>query len=125
MGTNVIYLADLFSATPAAVSVPAYRRSRLRPESAGAPGHASSTASWAAAAQRRATLRPAASVPVQGSSTVISQRHTSQANNLPFDVTSSGRVGHLRLSGRLVDVCAELERLAQAEAAAEAMVRRA
>ena len=35
------------------------------------------------------------------------------------------RPGGLRLTGRLVDVCAELERLAQAEAVADAMALRA
>lgn len=131
MGTNVIYLADLASApaTPAASSVPAYRRARLRlPAAAGAasvpsgrPAEGASPAAWVLAAQKRAALRVAAT----GATSAEGGYQALRVVNLPDMPSASGRIGRLRLSGRLIDVCAELERLAQAEAAADAMMRRA
>ena len=43
----------------------------------------------------------------------------------PVSAPNPSRPGSLRLTGRLVDVCAELERLARAEAVADAMALRA
>ena len=129
MGTNVIYLADLASANGVAPSVPAYRRARLRAVAAASPGSPAPSrphgpASWVAAAQRRAALRLAPTLTAP-----VAQLPQGECYALPLvglpDAPATGRVGSLRLSGRLVDVCAELERLAQAEAAAEARVRRA
>lgn len=124
MGTNVIYLDDLASAP----SVPAYRRARLRALGPATDCSARVTAapapapaSWVAAAQRRAALRLAAAPVTARPATTLPVQPIDQAT-LP---SASGRTGALRLSGRLVDVCAELERLAQAEALADAMARRA
>lgn len=124
MGTNVIYLGDLAS------SVPAFRRARQRTApaacatSATGPVCAPTPASWVAAAQRRAALRLA--------STPVADRAAAELPNppvLPVDQVTAkpvgARTGALRLTGRLIDVCAELERLAQAEALADAMARRA
>ena len=124
MGTNVIYLEDLASAS----SIPAFRRARLRalpPPAEGGPlpAAAPAPASWKAAAQRRAALRLAPAAAPRP------DHATSRADSaLPAQraaVAPAGFSGPLRLTGRLVDVCAELERLAQAEALADAMARRA
>ncbi len=137
MGTNVIYLAGLASApsgaaAPAPSSIPAYRRARQRNQlaSGGAPAQSStrpsaySPASWVIAAQRRAAMRlAAAELPLVTPSTSAKLDHELRVS-IPEGQTGD-RMGRLRLSGRLVDVCAELERLAQAEAATEAMMRRA
>ena len=122
MGTNVIYLDDLASAP----SIPAYRRARLRAlgpatDCSARVTAAPAPASWVAAAQRRAALRLAAAPVTARPATTLPVQPIDQAT-VP---SASGRTGALRLSGRLVDVCAELERLAQAEALADAMARRA
>ncbi|TXK26877.1 hypothetical protein FVQ98_13205 [Ottowia sp. GY511] len=126
MGTNVIYLGDLASAS----SVPAFRRARPRAAaaacatSATGPVCAPSPASWAAAAQRRAALRLASAPAADPAGASLPRQSV-----LPVDQVTAkpvgGRIGALRLTGRLIDVCAELERLAQAEALADAMARRA
>lgn len=104
MGSNIIYLADV-----RALNVPSYRRLRA----SGADGAAKAAGSWAAAARERAAASSAAThaaPPPSGRPLRTTQLVGSGA--LP------GGGACLRISGRLIDVCAELERLAAAEAMA-------
>lgn len=105
MGSNVIYLADVRT-----LSVPTYRRLRtLSPISA----QAATGSGWTAAARKRAA-------------THSTQAHAAEpGQDWPLRVTqlcgpepSSDGGARLRISGRLIDVCTELERLAAAEAMA-------
>ena len=145
VASNVIYLADL----PAGGSIPAYRRARLRVAAPAGNGGSSTAAgssaavtapapaSWVAAAQRRAAQRvggalkpPApAETPARPLLTtdapVRSVVGVSVGVGRPVSASNPSRPGSLRLTGRLVDVCAELERLARAEAVADAMALRA
>ena len=140
VSSNVIYLADL----PAGASIPAYRRARLRlappvrsnPSPIAALSSAAVTApapaSWVFAAQRRAAQRIGSALKPSATANVPAQSR--RAGDAPVrsigavgavSVPNPVRPGGLRLTGRLVDVCAELERLAQAEAVADAMALRA
>ncbi len=124
MGTNVIHLADW--------AVPSYRRNRR-------PAHAASTpadGSWSAMARRRVAQKhaaePAAGQPTLALVPAAAAPCTPAAASTPtvritrlVDVRQpAGDSGRLRISGRLIDVCAELDRLAAAEAQA-ALPRRA
>ena len=119
MGTNVFYLTDL-------LNVPSYRRTRAQPASTVAQGP------WAAMARRRAALplqpatppchdAPAPAEPVLPStataSTAAAQVAVVRVTRAASSMVGNGASGRLRISGRLIDVCAELERLAAAEAA--------
>ena len=108
MGTNVIYLADR--------AVPSYLRPRALPQHA--------CGAWSAFAhERTARQRALARAPSNGAplhagraeSPVSTVRVTHRS-----DAPVLGSSARLRISGRLVDVCAELERLAAAEAEAAA-----
>lgn len=107
MGSNVIQLADYL--------VPSYRRPRHERTLAG-HGPSGTSGSWSAmACERAAEKRPA------------SMREPSPAAATTPGVRVTHLVGgglasphtRLRISGRLIDVCAELDRLAAAEAAAQ------
>ena len=106
--SNVVHLADH--------AVPSYRRARpalARPGSA--PSHGGT---WGAMARQRATERMAgASNDVAALAPVAAVRVT----RVSEPVQMPGAAGRLRISGRLIDVCAELERLAEAEARAAAL----
>lgn len=131
MGTNVIYLAD---------RVPSYRRSRphaSQPPSAAVPGDrpvpAPQPGGWAALARERAaqrrTLQPGAMQP--GATHLGMALAAGGAGRTPAapaapalrvtcvaeDLGAGRCLGRVRISGRLIDVCAELDRLAAAEAA--------
>ena len=150
MGTNVIYLADLAAASslpayrrarrpapvPARASVSVPAPAAMGAPDQPAPAAATPPASWAAAAQRRAALRLARSHPTAAPSTATTLRPAQQPlfalspvgaddtathNAATHDAASSHHAPPLRLKGRLADVCAELDRLVQAEA----MARRA
>ena len=125
MGTNVIYLADLASAP----SIPAYRRARLwattPAHGASAAAAAPAPASWEAAARRRAAQRLGSTPSAHTGSAANGAASSASANVTSDHAPPLAQAGRLRLTGRLVDVCAELERLAQAEAVADAMARRA
>ncbi|HMN21037.1 MAG TPA: hypothetical protein PKA16_06560 [Ottowia sp.] len=61
---------------------------------------------------------PAGTVPRGGA-------HVVRITHFPERDANDGRISRLRISGRLADVCAELDRLAEAEARALAAMRRA
>ena len=128
MGNNVIHLADW--------AVPSYRRQRV---AAPRPAASASSASgaWSEMARQRVAQRQAlaqdsgqrtlALVPsAETPPATPPQPHTHAVRvTRPVDARHAPDAsGRLRISGRLVDVCAELERLATAEAQA-AMHRRA
>ncbi|WP_123812283.1 hypothetical protein [Ottowia oryzae] len=141
VASNVIYLADM----PAGGSIPAYRRARWRvaaPVDTGSSSTAAGSsaaptalapASWVAAAQRRAAQRvggapkpPApAETPARPLLATDAPVRSVAAVGRAVSAPNPSRPGSLRLTGRLVDVCAELERLARAEAVADAMALRA
>lgn len=143
VASNVIYLADL----PAGGSIPAYRRARLRVAAPAGNGGSSTAAgssaavtapapaSWVAAAQRRAAQRVGGALKPQApAETPARQLLATDAPvrsvvgvgvGRPVSASNPSRPGSLRLTGRLVDVCAEMERLARAEAVADAMALRA
>ena len=102
MGTNVFYLGDQ-------LRVPSYRRTRARPTGAVTQGP------WVAMARRRAAL------PLAPAGDACNDAPTRPAPAVRVSRSGSGLAadgaGRLRISGRLVDVCAELERLAAAETA--------
>lgn len=106
MGTNIIQLADYL--------VPSYRRSR--PAGARAADSAVS-ASWAAMAQRRVAERLARAC--NDAATPGGPAQRVRVTGATDEAGAPLPAARLRISGRLVDVCAELERLAAAEAAAE------
>ncbi len=125
MGNNVIHLADW--------AVPSYRRQRsAAPQSTtAAPG------TWSQMARQRAAHRQ--SLAHVDNARTLSLVPTTEATPPQPGLTDTPLVrvarpvgtghapdssGRLRISGRLVDVCAELERLAAVEAQA-AMSRRA
>lgn len=137
MGTNIIHLADYL--------VPSYRRTRPAsaqapqpPASRAAPTHqlalglseVAATASppagdpatsWQAQAQRRARQRPADQAGATGQQApgTPSPPHGRVRVLRAHGGTAGPEAGtRLRISGRLIDVCAELERLAAAEAQA-------
>lgn len=130
MGTNIIHLADF--------AVPSYRRARTTAPRSNAGAGTGNT--WSSQARHRVAsrTRPAAPVcpaPVQtilplGPDAMGSAprggavRVTLRAQPLAADGTAAPGTGPLRISGRLIDVCAELERLAALEAA-QAQPRRA
>ena len=124
MGNKVIHLADW--------AVPSYRRQR----SAAARTVASPAGGWGDMARQRVAQRHAGA---QGGPTSLSLVPSAEAAGAAPIVTGAPAVrvtrpvdarhaadasGRLRISGRLIDVCAELERLAAAEAQA-ALPRRA
>ena len=143
VASNVIYLADL----PAGGSIPAYRRARWRvaaPVDTGSSSTAAGSsaaptapapASWVAAAQRRAAqrvggaLKPPAPAEMPARPLLATDAPVRSVVGVgvgrPVGASNPNRPGSLRLTGRLVDVCAELERLARAEAVADAMALRA
>lgn len=134
MGTNVIYLAGL--------AVPSYRRTRTAAARAGATATvATIPGTWAEGARQRAAqkqARPASAsgaaaneqplAPVdEGAARGAVNQAAAPGGQLPpvLRVTrlvdawpAPGCGGRLRLSGRLIDVCTELDRLAAAEAQA-------
>ena len=98
--SNVIHLADF--------RVPSYRR-RAR-------GATSTGSAWAAMARQRAAAHErAAAAPGQPSAGV-------RVTHFP-EAANGGDAARLRISGRLADVCAELDRLAEAEEARASMRR--
>ncbi|HOB66198.1 hypothetical protein [Ottowia sp.] len=119
MGTNVIQLADW--------AVPSYRRPRgSTPQTAAgtwadlarhrvAQRHATEQAS----AQRSLLLVPAAAACAANASVPAGKAPATVRVTRPVDARHAPEAsGRLRISGRLIDVCAELERLAAAEAQA-------
>lgn len=132
MGSNVFNFPTL--------TVPSFRRRSLLP---GTPSQAGET--WADAARQRAALRliaPSASNAV--SEQAQSHGHAAPSGTRATDeqcANSAGRpqalrvlrlveagqapgiAGRLRLSGRLADVCAELDRMALAEHAGSRALR--
>ena len=98
--SNVIHLADF--------RVPSYRR---RTRDATPTGNA-----WAAMARQRASAHEQAAAAPDQPSAGVRVTHFPEAAN-------GGDAARLRISGRLADVCAELDRLAEAEA--RASMRRA
>ena len=135
MGTNIIHLADF--------AVPSYRRARapalrlVNPGAAAPQGDGHTDGLWSTMARRRAAqkLRAvprgealAAVGPVSAGACVQARPQGGPVRVSPSPdaggVTgspSARAAGRLRISGRLIDVCAELERLAAAETAALAM----
>ena len=133
MGTNVIHLADW--------AVPSYRRNRA---AAAAPRAAvPADRSWSALARQRAVQRHAADLasvdpralalaapaadtaaPAAVSAHDAFGPRAVRVTHLQDARPAPGASGRLRISGRLIDVCAELDRLAAAEAQA-ALPRRA
>lgn len=139
MGSNVIHLADTpgfnASASPfnaSALSVPSFRRRPATSQIQSTPpgDH------WAVAARKRVALRliessvegaasGSATSPVQAATPPLLQampEPSPQQSQQPLRVMRlveagqmPGTAGRLRLSGRLADVCAELDRMVAAE----------
>ncbi len=80
---------------------------------------------WAQAAQARARSR--VHTPVLSAKSAVQPRAGAAVRVTRFAeaANAGGPVRHLRLSGRLADVCAELDRLAAAETQLHAISRRA
>ncbi len=107
MGSNVIQLADYL--------VPSYRRPR--PDRALAPAARERSGSWSAmardrAAEKRLAIGRESNPPAAAPAGVRVVRAAGRGESPSPDA-------RLRISGRLIDVCAELERLAAAETAAQ------
>lgn len=105
MGSNVIYLADVRT-----LNAPSASRPRSQLQSGGA---VTAGCGWIAAAHERAAAYQAATpiaMPSQDRPLRVTQLHGPES--------SPDGGARLRISGRLIDVCAELERLAAAEAMA-------
>lgn len=109
MGSNVIHLADW--------AVPSYRRPRRKAATADA---ARLDSAWRALARQRGVQQSLAGLPA-------SAPQPGAADTAPASRPPALRVtrlvdarqpdgGRLRISGRLIDVCAELDRLAAVEA---------
>ncbi len=111
MGTNIIQLADYL--------VPSYRRPR--PARARAAAVIQGTpASWSAMAHRRVAERLARA---SNDAAPTGSLHSVRVTRPSGDAGAALPAARLRISGRLIDVCAELERLAAAETAAESARR--
>ena len=121
MGSNIIHLSDF--------AVPSYRRTRaagvhttqaLATGPEGDSGIGSGSA-WASMARQRAAQKWQVTPERNGALTApTADSEASNAAVLPLHakrVATTPCAGAVRLSGRLADVCAELERLAAAEAA--------
>ena len=115
MGTNVIHLADW--------AVPSYRRHR----GAATQGSTPPDSAWSAMARRRVAQRRAADQAAgQRTLALVPAAETAGApatgtpavrvTHLVDARQPAGDSGRLRMSGRLIDVCAELDRLAAREA---------
>lgn len=105
--------------------VPALRqRRRMARSPAGATAPAAPPSLWAQAAQARARARAeggAVAAPAVPAATAVRVTRFAEAAN----ANTHGPVRHLRICGRLGDVCAELDRLVAAEARCAALPRRA
>lgn len=114
MGTNVIQLADYL--------VPSYRRPRAVRPSAAASGAA--PLPWSALARARVARQRATACSDHDTAPIgaAGQVRVVRAAQAP-DAPDAGT--RLRISGRLIDVCAELDRLAAIEVAASSLPRRA
>ena len=113
MGTNVIQLADYL--------VPSYRR----PRAVRQPTAASAAAPlpWSAMARARVARQCATACNDHDAPPIAAGKvRVARAADAP-DTPDAG--ARLRISGRLIDVCAELERLAAIEAAGSSLPRRA
>jgi hypothetical protein len=115
MGSNIIHLSDF--------AVPSYRRTRaagVHTTQALAAGPDGGSA-WANMARQRAAQKWQVTPERNGALTAsTTDSEASNAAVLPLHakrVAAAPCAGAVRLSGRLADVCAELERLAAAEAA--------
>ncbi len=108
--------------------VPSLRRraaaSTTTPARSGQPGQPDR---WARAAQERASTRKQAAAVDSVTSLAGSGPAPTAVRVTRFADAAAARgpVRHLRLSGRLADVCAELDRLAAAETRQHALSRRA
>ena len=111
MGTNVIQLADY--------RIPSYRRPR-HPAQAGADAGWSSQARRRAARTLAAVAAPHATPPTSVAAPRIGPAPVLRVTQLS-DPSTPDAPARLRISGRLIDVCAELDRLAAAEAARAAL----
>ncbi len=105
--------------------VPSLRRRAAAPPPH-QPGQAGQAGPWVRAAQARASARShagadSAAAVAEPLSTPAAVRVTRFADA----AAACGRVRHLRICGRLADVCAELGRLAAAETQQHAVSRRA
>ncbi len=116
MGTNVFNFP--------ALTIPSFRR---RPVSQQAkPATATATPNWAATARQRAALLLVESTdPAAATSHPAPLRHVQPLRVLRLVEADQapGTAGRLRLSGRLSDVCAELDRMASAEMSASRALR--
>lgn len=106
MGTNIIQLADYL--------VPSYRRARPARSRAASPA---APASWSTMAHRRGAERLALACNDGAAPAELAPRV--RVTRLADESGALLPAARLRISGRLIDVCAELERLAAAEAATD------
>lgn len=113
MGTNVIQLADY--------RIPSYRRPRH-------PAQAGADTGWSSQARRRAARTLAAVAAPHAHATPPTSVAAPRIGPAPVlrvtqlsDPSTPDAPARLRISGRLIDVCAELDRLAAAEAARAAL----
>jgi hypothetical protein len=117
MGSNIIHLSDF--------AVPSYRRTRAAgvhtTQALAAGPDGGSGSAWASMARQRAAQKWQVTPERNGALTApTADSEASNAAVLPLHakrVATTPCAGAVRLSGRLADVCAELERLAAAEAA--------
>ncbi len=106
MGSNIIQLADHM--------VPSYRR--LRPDRSCQPAAPARPGAWSAMARERGAEKRLAAA--SGPGVAAAPRRVVRVTQLADRCDAPASGARLRISGRLIDVCAELERLAAAEAAA-------
>ncbi len=110
---------------PSAYAIPSFRR---RPASSLAPAGASGE-NWGISARRRAALRlvepPDADSPAAHLPQPPTPPQPLRVMRLIEAGQAPGVAGRLRLSGRMADVCAELDRMAAAESSVGTHARRA
>ena len=106
MGTNVYFLSDFAHA-----ATPSYRRRGASSRDAQVQG------AWGALARSRGAQKmAAANHDLAAASGSVVPLSAVRITRLPDSAQHPTATGRLRISGRLADVCAELDRLAEAEA---------
>ena len=105
MGNNVYFLSDFAQAT-----TPSYRRRAPSSHGTQSPGV------WSTLARSRGVQKLATVSNDSATSSSVIPLATVRITHLPDSAQSPAATGRLRISGRLADVCAELDRLAEAEA---------
>ncbi len=120
-GAEAVYMESRDSKDSKASLFPAFTVPSFRRRTASSPTQAASSGEqWAHAARRRAALRLVessfpASLPTSATCRPPLPAQPLRVMRLVEAGQAPGTAGRLRLSGRLADVCAELDRMAAAE----------